>query len=66
MCAGAVLLSGIGRLVIGAEDVKQGACGSVIDVAGHERLNRKLTVVKGVLVAECSAILRQATVGAKP
>ncbi len=65
MCMGAVLLSGISRLVMGTVDVKQGACGSVVDLAGNERLNRKLSVIKGVLAAECAAMLRKATVAAR-
>ena len=65
MCVGAMLLSGISRLVFGTEDIKQGACGSVIDLPTNERLNRKLTVVRGVLASECAAILRKATVGAR-
>ena len=63
MCVGAVLLSGISRLVIGADDLKQGACGSAIDLPSNERLNRRLTVPKGVLAGECAAILRKAPVG---
>jgi len=65
MCIGAILLSGINRLVIGTEDLKQGACGSVIDIPSNERLNRKLAVSKGVLAADCAAILRKATVSAR-
>ena len=65
MCVGAILLSGIRRLVVGTDDVKQGACGSVIDIPSNERLNRRLTVSKGVLASECSAILRKATVGVR-
>ena len=65
MCLGAVLLSGISRLVIGAEDPKQGACGSVVDLPGNERLNRKLTVVKGVLAGECASMLRKAPVSVR-
>jgi len=63
MCVGAVLLSGVSRLVFGADDVKQGACGSVLNVPGNERLNRKLSISRGVLMSECSTILRKATVG---
>ncbi len=65
MCIGAILLSGVDRLVIGAEDAKQGACGSVIDVPSNERLNRKLTVARGVLASDCAAILRKATASAR-
>ena len=62
MCIGAVLLSGIDRIIVGAEDVKQGACGSVINIPGNERLNRKLSVIKGVLASECVAMVRKAAV----
>ena len=65
MCLGAVLLSGISRMVVGTEDAKQGACGSIVDLAGNERLNRKLTVVKGVLAGECASLLRKAPVSTR-
>jgi tRNA(adenine34) deaminase len=65
MCVGAILLSGVSRLVVGAEDVRQGACGSVINLPSNERLNRKLIVTKGVLASDCAAILRKATVAAR-
>ncbi len=61
MCVGALLIGGFSRLVIGAADPTRGACGSVIDLAGHERLNHRLIVVKGVLAEACVAVLRQAT-----
>ena len=63
MCLGAVLLSGIARLVFGATDPKSGACGSVVDLTGNERLNRRLVVVKEVLAGDCHALLRKATAG---
>jgi len=65
MCIGAILLSGVGRLVIGADDPRHGACGSVIDIPANERLNKKLALTRGVLLAECSSILRKGTVGAR-
>jgi len=65
MCVGAALLAGVGRVVVGAEDPKQGACGAVVDLPGNERLNKKLSVAKGVLASECAAILRKAPVGAR-
>jgi len=61
MCVGALLLSGVSRLVIGASDPKAGACGSVIDLTSNERLNRRLVVVKDVLAGECHALLRRAS-----
>jgi len=60
MCVGALFLSGVSRVVLGAPDPKRGACGSVVDLTGHERLNRRLVVVKEVLTGECHALLRKA------
>ena len=65
MCAGALLLSGAARLVFGAADPKRGACGSAMDLASNERLNRRLIVVKEVLAGECYALLRKATASAQ-
>ncbi len=63
MCVGALLLSGVSRLVFGALDSKQGACGSVVDLTSNEQLNRRLAVVKEVLAGECYTLLRKATAG---
>jgi tRNA(adenine34) deaminase len=60
MCVGALLQAGVDRLVFGAEDSKAGACGSVLDLTGNERLNRKLVVVRDVLAGESAALLRRA------
>jgi tRNA(adenine34) deaminase len=57
MCAGALVLSRIDRLVFGAADPKAGACGSVLNLAGDQRLNHRLPVTGGVLAAECGALL---------
>ena len=59
MCAGALLLGGVARLVYGAADAKRGACGSVVDITSNEQLNRRLTVVRDVLAGECYALLRK-------
>ena len=59
MCAGAMVLARIPRLVIGASDPKTGACGSVLNVAQNEKLNHRLEIVKGVLGDECSEQLRE-------
>ena len=58
MCAGAMVLGRIKRLVFGAEDPKTGAAGSVMDVVNNKRLNHKISVTKGVLERESSALLR--------
>jgi tRNA(adenine34) deaminase len=58
MCAGAIVLARLGRLVYGAADPKAGACGSVLDVIGERRLNHRVAVTRGVLEPECGELLR--------
>ena len=58
MCAGAIILARVGRLVYGAWDPKAGACGSVLDVIHERRLNHQVEVVPGVLAAECGEALK--------
>ena len=58
MCAGAIVLARITRLVYGAADPKAGACGSVLDVIHEPRLNHRVEVVAGVRAEECGALLR--------
>lgn len=57
MCAGALVLARIERLVFGAFDPKAGACGTLYNIPQDPRLNHRLEVVGGVLEARCSAIL---------
>jgi tRNA(adenine34) deaminase len=57
MCAGAVVLSRVDRLVFGAYDDKLGAVGSLWDVVRDRRLNHRPEVVAGVLAAESTALL---------
>lgn len=59
MCAGAVVLARVPRLVLGAWDPKAGACGSVHDLVRDRRLNHRVEVVGGVLEDECGALLRE-------
>jgi len=58
MCAGAIVNSRIERLVIGARDLKTGACGSVLDITNNDRLNHQPEVKFGVLEGECIGILK--------
>ncbi len=58
MCAGAMVLARIDRLVIGADDPKTGACGSLLNIASNEKLNHRMEITRGVLESECAAILR--------
>lgn len=58
MCAGAVVLSRIPRVVFGAWDEKAGAAGSVFDILRERRLNHWVEVYAGVREHECGALLR--------
>jgi tRNA(adenine34) deaminase len=57
MCAGAIVLSRVSRLVFGAYDDKAGAVGSLWDVVRDRRLNHRPEVVSGVLADESAALL---------
>jgi tRNA(adenine34) deaminase len=57
MCAGAIVLARVGRVVYGATDPKAGACGSVLDVLGEPRLNHRPVVAGGLLAPECGGLL---------
>ena len=57
MCAGAIVLARVGRVVFGAWDEKAGMAGSVEDLLRHRRLNHRPEVRAGVLSDECSALL---------
>jgi tRNA(adenine34) deaminase len=58
MCAGAVVLSRVERVVFGAHDPKAGMCGSLGNLVQHERLNHEVELVSGVGAEEASALLR--------
>lgn len=59
MCAGAVVLARIPRLVFGTSDPKSGACGSLRNVVQDYRLNHRCEVVSGILATECAELLMQ-------
>jgi len=58
MCAGALVLARVDRLVYGCADPKTGACGSLYNIVQDERLNHRLEVTAGALEAECRAQLQ--------
>jgi tRNA(adenine34) deaminase len=58
MCAGALVLARVSRLIFGAYDAKAGAVASLWDVVRDPRLNHRVEVRGGVLEAECGALLR--------
>jgi tRNA(adenine34) deaminase len=66
MCAGAIVLARVPRVVYGATDPKAGAAGSVLDVLADPRLNHRPEVTAGVLADECAALLREFFAARRP
>jgi len=58
MCAGAMMHARLARVVFGAPDPKTGACGSVVDLFGEQRLNHHTEVTGGVLADACATLLK--------
>ena len=59
MCAGAIVLARVPRVVYGAADPKAGAAGSVLDVLGEPRLNHRPEVAGGLLAEDAAGLLRE-------
>lgn len=59
MCAGALVLARMDRLVYGCDDPKTGACKSLYNIVRDERLNHRLEVTSGVLAEDCSNLLQE-------
>jgi len=57
MCAGAIVLARVPRVVYGTIDPKAGAAGSVLDILAEPRLNHRPVVAGGLLAAECALLL---------
>jgi tRNA(adenine34) deaminase len=57
MCAGAIVLARVPRVVYGCTDPKAGAAGSILDVLAEPRLNHRPEVTAGVLADRCAALL---------
>ncbi len=58
MCAGAIVLARVPRVVFGTFDPKAGAAGTVLDVLGEQRLNHRPQVESGLLAEDCADLLR--------
>lgn len=58
MCAGALVLARLDRLVYGATDPKAGACGSLFNIQQDARLNHRVETASGVLAEPCAELLR--------
>jgi len=59
MCAGALVLARVKRLVYGAGDPRTGACGSVINIVDNKKLNHRIKTEEGVLETECAWLLKE-------
>jgi len=59
MCAGALVLARVKRLVYGADDPRTGACGSLFNVADNKKLNHRDNVTKGLLERESASLLKE-------
>jgi len=59
MCAGAMLLSRIHRVVYGADDPKAGAAGSLLNILQFPGFNHEVRITGGILAEECAALLQE-------
>lgn len=58
MCAGAIMMARIDRLIIGAMDPKAGAAGSLLNIPEDERFNHRTQILRGILEEECAEIMK--------
>jgi len=59
MCAGALVLSRIKKVIYAAKDPKTGACGSVINIANNRKLNHRIEIKSGILEKDCYLLLKE-------
>jgi tRNA(adenine34) deaminase len=58
MCAGAIILARLTKVVIGTRDSKAGACGTVLDVTGNPKLNHHPVVEFGMMEEQCRSMMQ--------
>jgi len=58
MCAGAGVWSKLGTVVFGATDATAGGCGSVFNIISNNKLNHKVSVIQGVMEADCEHLMK--------
>ena len=58
MCAGTLINARVERLVIGAMDPKMGACGSILNIPVHEKMNHRIDVTQGIMAGECARMVK--------
>ena len=59
MCAGALVLSRISKVVYGANDPKTGAGGSILNILHHKKLNHRIKIVGGILERDCAGLIQE-------
>ncbi len=59
MCAGALVLSRVKKVIFGAHDAKFGGCGSIVNLLNDKRLNHRIEVKSGVLSEEAELLLKE-------
>lgn len=58
MCAGALVLSRVARIIYGADDPIAGACGSTFNIVSEKKLNHRIPVVKGLMAERAGGLLK--------
>ena len=59
MCAGALVWARVSHIYYGAKDPKAGACGSILNVVNHKKLNHRIKITAGVLENDCRSIIQE-------
>ncbi|MEI8217995.1 MAG: tRNA adenosine(34) deaminase TadA [Elusimicrobiota bacterium] len=59
MCAGALVWARVAEIVFGAKDPKAGACGSVMNIARHRKLNHRIKITAGVMEDDCRQLIQE-------
>jgi len=59
MCAGALVLARLDQVCFGAQDIKAGACGSVLNIVNHKGLNHRLRVQGGMMAESCAGLVSE-------
>lgn len=59
MCAGAIVHARLRRMIFGTRDPKAGACGTVLRVLNHPKLNHKVELTGGILANDCALIIQE-------
>lgn len=59
MCAGALVLARVDRVVFSVRDPKFGGCGSIFNIVDEKRLNHRLQITEGILSEQCGGIMQE-------